>query len=188
MEGINGELRPGIVHRLDKDTSGLILIAKNNHSLTWLQNQFRTRKVEKIYLALVDGAPPTPTGRVEAAVGRDPSHRQKMAIVPPNKGREAVTEYFTRERFDEHTLIEAHPLTGRTHQIRLHMAFLHCPITGDKLYGYRKLTLPISRHFLHAYRLTIRLPGESQARTFESGLPADLEKILEQLRDPHLLV
>ncbi len=182
MDGINGEQRPGIVHRLDKDTSGLILIAKNDTAMRWLQSQFKEREVRKVYLALVDGAPPTPSGRVEAPIGRDTGNRKRMAVVPPHKGRESVTEYDTLEAFDEHTYLEVHPLTGRTHQIRIHMAFLGCPITGDTLYGHRRPTLPIKRHFLHAARLTVRLPGEDTPRTFEAPLPPELQKTLDSLR------
>ena len=182
IEGIGGEERPGVVHRLDKETSGLILLAKNDHAHRWLQDQFRLRKVEKTYLALVDGAPPTPNGRVEAPIGRDPSHRKKMAIMPPGKGREAVSEYVTLEAFKEHTLLEFHPLTGRTHQIRLHCMFLGCPIVGDKVYGHRKQSIELDRHFLHAARLKIVLPGEKNARTFEAPLPDDLQAILDSLR------
>jgi 23S rRNA pseudouridine1911/1915/1917 synthase len=181
MEGIGGEERPGVVHRLDKETSGLILLAKNDLAHHWLQDQFRLRKVEKIYLALVDGAPPTPSGRVEAPVGRDPSHRKKMAIMPPGKGREAVSEYTTLETFEKHTLLEFHPLTGRTHQIRLHCMFLGCPIVGDKIYGHRKQSFEIDRHFLHAARLKIILPGEKVASTFEAPLPDELQAILDSL-------
>lgn len=182
LEGIGGEKRPGIVHRLDKETSGLILIAKNDRAHRWLQDQFRLRKVKKVYLALVDGFPPTPTGRIEAFIGRDPDHRKRMAIVSAQKGREAVTEYRTVETFTRHTLIEAHPLTGRTHQIRLHLAFLGCPIVGDTIYGHRKQSLELARHFLHAARLTILLPGEEKPRTFEAALPAELENLLSTLR------
>lgn len=182
MEGIGGELRPGVVHRLDKDTSGLILIAKNERAHRWLQDQFRLRQVIKSYLALVDGIPPTPEGRVEAPIARDPSHRKQMAVVSPGRGRDAVTEYYTVESFERHTLIEAHPLTGRTHQIRLHLAFLGCPIVGDRLYGHKKLSLPVARQFLHAARLTLRLPGDSKPRTFEAALPADLEAVLDSIR------
>ena len=182
MEGIGGELRPGIVHRLDKDTSGLILIAKNDQAMRWLQDRFRLREVEKVYLALVDGKPPTPEGRIEAAIARDPSHRKKMAVVSAERGRQAVTEYRTLEEFSAHTLLEAHPLTGRTHQIRLHMAFIGCPISGDGVYGHRKSSLDILRHFLHAARITLRLPGESGERTFEAPLPEELEAVLKDLR------
>ncbi len=182
IEGIGGEERPGVVHRLDKETSGLILLAKNDRAHHWLQDQFRLRKVEKTYLALVDGAPPTPSGRVEAPVGRDPSHRKKMAIMPPGKGREAVSEYITLESFKEHTLLEFHPHTGRTHQIRLHCLFLGCPIVGDKVYGHRKQSIELDRHFLHAAKLKIILPGEESAKTFEALLPGELQEILELLR------
>ena len=182
IEGIGGEERPGVVHRLDKETSGLILLAKNDNAHHWLQDQFRLRQVEKTYLALVDGAPPTPAGRVEAAIGRDPSHRKQMAVLPPGKGRESVSEYKTLEKFRHHTLLEFHPLTGRTHQIRLHCAFLGCPIVGDKVYGRRTPTLEIKRHFLHAAKLKIILPGEKQARTFEAPLPEELMDVLTRLR------
>ena len=197
MEGIGGEERPGLVHRLDKDTSGLIVLAKNERAHRWLQDQFRERKVEKTYLALVDGHPPTPSGRVEASIGRDPSHRKKMAIMPaanPNpenagagktgaRGREAVSEYRTLETFAKHTLLEFHPLTGRTHQIRLHCAFLKCPIVADPIYGHRHSTIPtLKRHFLHAARLKIILPGQKLAQLFEAPLPGDLQKVLEGLR------
>ena len=179
---IGGEERPGIVHRLDKDTSGLIVIAKNDLAHRWLQDQFKSRKVEKIYLALVDGKPPTPAGRVEAPIGRNTTHRKLMAVVPLDKGREAVTEYRTLESFAAHTLLEVHPLTGRTHQIRVHLAFLNCPVAADMVYGKRKPTVGLNRHFLHASRLKIILPGEEKARVFEAPLPPDLKNVLDQLR------
>jgi 23S rRNA pseudouridine1911/1915/1917 synthase len=182
IEGIGGEERPGVVHRLDKETSGLILLAKNERAHRWLQDQFRLRKVDKTYLALVDGKPPTPTGRVEAHIGRDPSHRRRMAIVPESRGRAAISEYKTRESFRNHTLLEFHPLTGRTHQIRLHCAFLGCPIVGDEVYGRKKSSVEINRHFLHAYRLKIILPGEKEARVFEAPLPEELASTLNVLR------
>ena len=182
IEGIGGEERPGVVHRLDKETSGLILVAKNERAHRWLQDQFRLRKVEKTYLALVDGRPPTPSGRVETYLGRDPRHRKQMAVVSASRGREAISEYRTAESFKAHTLLEFHPLTGRTHQIRLHCAFLSCPIVGDKIYGKKKSSIAIKRHFLHAYRLKIVLPGEGEPRVFEAKLPADLVEVLNILR------
>ena len=185
LEGIGGELRPGIVHRLDKNTSGLILVAKNDRTLEILQDQFRLRQVRKVYIALSDGQPQTPTGRIEAAIGRDTTMRKQMAIVPNAKGRPAASEYRVLESFPEHTLFEVHPETGRTHQIRLHLALINCPIVGDTVYGRRKPSLPIKRHFLHAARLTIQLPGEPEPRTFESPLPPDLSEVLEQLRASH---
>jgi 23S rRNA pseudouridine1911/1915/1917 synthase len=182
LEGINGEQRPGVVHRLDKDTSGLILMAKDDKTQRWLQDQFRLRKVRKTYLALVDGHPPTPQGRIEAPIGRDPAHRKQMAITAPEKGREAVSEYFTRQRFEVHTLLEVRPLTGRTHQIRLHLAFIGCPIVGDLVYGRKKPSLPIARQFLHAARLEVTLPGEQAPHIFEAPLPADLQAVLSKLQ------
>ncbi len=183
MEGIGGEERPGLVHRLDKETSGLIVLAKNERAHRWLQDQFRLRTVEKTYLALVDGKPPTPTGRVEASIGRDPSHRKQMAIVSAGKGRESVSEYKTLESFKNHTLLEFHPFTGRTHQIRLHCQFLGCPIVGDSIYGKKSLTVDINRHFLHAAKLSIILPNEKKLRLFEAPLPEELEKVLEEVRN-----
>lgn len=182
MQGIGGELRPGVIHRLDKNTSGLILLAKNDQAHRWLQDQFRDRKVEKVYLALVDGHPPTPTGRIEAPIGRDANQRKRMAVVSPDKGRQAVSEYRTLETFPHHALLEIHPITGRTHQIRLHLSFIGCPVAGDTVYGRRKPTLPLSRHFLHAARLTIRLPREGHPRTFQAPLPSELERVLTTLR------
>lgn len=182
LNGIGGEHRPGIVHRLDKDTSGIILVAKNDRAHRWLQDQFKQRLVKKVYLALVDGHPPTPQGRVEAPIARDPAHRKKMAVVSPGRGRDAVTEYRVIEHFADHDLIEASPLTGRTHQIRLHLAFLGCPIAGDTVYGRRKVTVPLERHFLHAAQIKVRLPDEREMRTFEAPLPPDLEAALNYLR------
>ena len=181
MEGIGGEQRPGVVHRLDKNTSGLILLAKNDLTHRWLQDQFRTHHIQKTYLALVDGHPPTPAGRVEAPIGRDNRSRNKMAIVTPEKGRQAISEYCTLESFPAHTFLEVHPITGRTHQIRLHLAFLGCPVAGDTIYGRRQASLPIDRHFLHAARLKVQLRDESTLRTFEAPLPPDLKNIIDLL-------
>lgn len=182
MEGIGGELRSGVVHRLDKDTSGLLLLAKNDRTHRYLQDQFRLQKIQKTYLALVDGAPPTPSGRIEAPIGRDVRSRKKMAIVSAEKGRQAVSEYWTRETFQEHTLLEVHPITGRTHQIRLHLAFIHCPVAGDTIYGRTKRTIPIKRQFLHAWRLTFQLPGEKEPRSLEAPLSIELDDVLLFLR------
>ncbi len=182
MVGIGGERRPGVVHRLDKDTSGLILLAKNDQAHRWLQDQFRLRKANKIYIALVDGKPPTPSGRIEAPVGRDSVHRKLMTVTGIKKGREAVSEYRTLESFKAHTLLEVHPLTGRTHQIRVHLKFIGCPVAGDTVYGHRHATVELSRQFLHAARLAIVLPGETKPRTFEAPLPEELERVLERLR------
>jgi 23S rRNA pseudouridine1911/1915/1917 synthase len=181
MEGIAGEGRPGVVHRLDKNTSGIILLAKNDYALHWLQNQFKQRSLEKTYIALVDRHPPTPEGRIEAAVGRDPANRQRMAAVTQEKGREAVSLYKTLQRYTNHTLLEVHPLTGRTHQIRVHLALIGCPVAGDTIYGFKHSSIDIDRHFLHAARLKICLPGEKTPRIFEAQLPVELQKVLSLL-------
>ena len=173
--------RPGIVHRLDKETSGVLILARNETAYTWLVRQFKSRKTKKTYLALVDGEPPTPTGRVEAAIGRDEKIRQRMAVVYGDKGKNAITEYHTLEKFADHTLLEVQPLTGRTHQIRVHMAFLGCPVTGDKIYGRRKKSLDIPRFFLHAHKLTIKLPGEDEPTEFTAPLATDLTEVLSTL-------
>jgi 23S rRNA pseudouridine1911/1915/1917 synthase len=178
MEGVGDKQRPGVVHRLDKNTSGLVMLAKNDQAHRWLQDQFRTHKVQKTYIALVDGKPPTPTGRIETPIGRDTRIRQKMAVVTVGKSRQAISEYRTLENFQQHTLLEIHPITGRTHQIRIHLAFLGCPIAGDTIYGRRYSSIPIERHFLHAARLSVQLPGESEQRTFEAQLPPELTEIL----------
>jgi 23S rRNA pseudouridine1911/1915/1917 synthase len=182
IEGVGGVKRPGLVHRLDQYTSGVILLAKNDKAHQFLQDQFRNRQVGKIYLALVDGRPPSPKGRVEVAIGRDPKYRQRMAAVQDRDGREAVSEFFTLEEFSRHTLLKVSILTGRTHQIRVHLAFLGCPVTGDLIYGRKKPTLDISRQFLHAHQLTISLPGEDRKRTFEAVLPHELKEVLGKLK------
>jgi 23S rRNA pseudouridine1911/1915/1917 synthase len=182
MEGIGREGRPGVVHRLDKDTSGIVILAKNDLAHRYLQNQFRDRKVYKTYLALIDGDPPTPTGRIEASIGRDEKMRRRMAVVATGKGRDAITEYEIIESFPDHNLLEVHPITGRTHQIRLHLAFLGCPVTGDNVYGRRKPTIQIERFFLHALSLGIKLPEDKKLQFFEAPLPEELRIILDQLR------
>lgn len=173
--------RPGIVHRLDKDTSGVLIIAKTPEGYTWLVKQFKTRKAKKSYLALVDGKPPTPTGRIETRIGRDERHRQRMAVTYGDQGRKADSEFYTVAEYRDHTLLEVNPLSGRTHQIRVHLAFLGCPVVGDQIYGRRKNSLEINRFFLHASKLTVRLPGSIQETEFTAPLPADLQTILDNL-------
>jgi 23S rRNA pseudouridine1911/1915/1917 synthase len=182
IEGIGGEQRPGVVHRLDKDTSGIILMAKNDSTFQKLQKQFTERTVNKTYIALVDGRPPTPTGRIEASIGRDPAHRKKMAVVSRDKGREAVSLYQTLEEFTQHTLLEVHPITGRTHQIRLHLSFIGCPVVGDRIYGRKKSSIDLNRHFLHASRIEIKVPGMRESVLFQAPLAEDLEEVVESLR------
>ena len=174
------ELRPGIVHRLDKDTSGLIVVAKNEAARRYLQRQFKRREVRKVYLALVEGRLEPPQGVIEAPIGRHPRHRKRMAVV--EGGREARTDYRVLEYFDQHTLVAAEPKTGRTHQVRVHFASLGHPLVGDPLYGFRRQRLPLRRQFLHAQTLGFRLPASGQYVEFTAKLPEDLRKVLEALR------
>jgi len=183
IEGVGGVKRPGLVHRLDQDTSGVILLAKNDRTHQFLQDQFRERQVDKEYLTLVDGRPPTPNGRVEVAIGRDSKYRQRMAPALEKDGREAISEYFTLEEFPKHTYLRVKILTGRTHQIRVHLNFLGCPVVGDTVYGRNKPSIPVDRQFLHAFHLSILIPGEEDKHCFEAPLAVDLERILDQLEE-----
>lgn len=178
LEGIGGQLRPGIVHRLDKDTSGLMVVAKNEPTLRFLQAQLKHRAMDKRYLTLVDGGPQAESGTIDAPVGRDPRRKQQMAAVAT--GREAVTHFRVLRRFSRHTFLECKPVTGRTHQIRVHLAAIGYPVSGDRVYGSKKPTVPLDRHFLHAARLTFQLPG-GETRTFERDLPPDLRRVLDHL-------
>jgi 23S rRNA pseudouridine1911/1915/1917 synthase len=171
LHGVGDPGREGLVHRLDKDTSGLIIFAKNEATLKLLQQQFKSREIEKTYLALADGAPPSDKGRVEAPIGRDPEHRQRFGI--QDGGRQAITEFRTRERFKHHTLLEVHPITGRTHQ-RIHLKFLDCPVVGDKVYGMRNPSLDVKRQMLHAWKM--KLPGHEE---FEAPIPEDLSAAIQ---------
>ncbi len=177
----DGMERPGIVHRLDKDTSGVLIVAKNTAALEFLQRQFRRREVQKEYLALVHGHPDSTRGVIGAPIGRDPRHRQRLWVVP--EGRPATTEFEVQERFPGYALLLVRPVTGRTHQIRVHLAAIGHPVVGDPVYGPRRRgrELPLKRHFLHAWRLTITLPNGRRV-TFEAPLPEDLEKTLAVLR------
>jgi 23S rRNA pseudouridine1911/1915/1917 synthase len=181
IDGVGGVKRPGLVHRLDQNTSGVILMAKNDQAHQFLQDQFRSRTVDKTYLTLVDGRPPTPKGRIEVAIGRDPKYRQRMAAVLDREGKEAISEFFTIQEYPKHTYLKVSILTGRTNQIRIHMNFMGCPVVGDVIYGRKKPTLDLDRQFLHAYQLSILLPGEAEKITFEAPLPDDLASILKSL-------
>lgn len=185
LQPIGGVIRPGIIHRLDKDTSGILVVAKNETALHFVQEQFKKRTVEKKYLALSDGHPPTPTGRIEAAIHRDPGNRKKMAVVSEDKGRMAVSEYSLIDRFPQHSLLEVQIHTGRTHQIRVHLAFLGCPVLGDRVYGHRSPSLPVKRQMLHAWSIAFIAPGSHIQLQFEAPLPADFRHTLNNLRRTH---
>jgi 23S rRNA pseudouridine1911/1915/1917 synthase len=169
--------RPGIVHRLDKDTSGLMVIAKSDSALEYVATQFKSRTVTKGYLVLVKGRLSPEQGIIEAPIGRDPHRRQRMAVV--GRGKEATTRYKVRRYLDSYTLLEVIPVTGRTHQIRVHLSAIGYPVAGDPVYGVKSVYL--NRQFVHAYRLGFYLPSTRQYREFISPLPADLEQALQQL-------
>lgn len=172
--------RAGIVHRLDKDTSGLLVLAKTPEALTSLQAQFKARTVTKQYIALVEGIPTSSGGIIDAPIGRDPKQRKRMAVV--RDGRPAQTRYDVLEDFNEHALLLLELYSGRTHQIRVHLAWLGYPIVGDRVYGYRKQRIKMKRLFLHAVRLAVDSPSSGQRLQFEAPLPASLEDILAKLR------
>ncbi|MCS7260219.1 MAG: RluA family pseudouridine synthase [Anaerolineae bacterium] len=170
--------RPGIVHRLDRDTSGLLIIAKTEGALEHLRAQFKQRRVQKTYLALVHGRPPAPQGVIEAPVGRDPQHRQRMTVLPG--GRIARTAYQQLALLGDYTLLRINPETGRTHQIRVHLAWLGIPVAGDRIYGRRREQVPMPRQFLHAWQLTFEHPS-GVPLSLKAPLPADLRVVLDAL-------
>ncbi|MDP3901198.1 MAG: RluA family pseudouridine synthase [bacterium] len=180
--------RSGIAHRLDKDTSGVLLVALTPEMLSYLQEQFQERLVRKTYLALVSGNITEEQGRIEAPLGRSPGDRRKQKAygsTEPHKGtvREAVTEYRVKERLPGYTLLEVFPKTGRKHQIRAHLASIGHPIAGDKLYGFKDQVNPpgLTRQFLHASQLQLTMP-DGEEKTFTSQLPEDLHNILNALK------
>ena len=179
LPGVGGERRPGVVHRLDMDTSGLVVFAKDDRAMSELQQQFKARQVHKTYLALVAGAPPTPEGIIDAAIGRDPRERKRMAVVSEQKGRLARTRFVLLSRLGEHALLAVSPETGRTHQIRVHLAYVGMPVAGDRIYGSRHQPEWLPRQMLHAWRLGIRLPGKSAPVVFEAPLPEDFRRTFE---------
>ncbi|MDA0989030.1 MAG: RluA family pseudouridine synthase, partial [Chloroflexi bacterium] len=179
LSGIGGVQRPGIVHRLDKDTSGLMMVAKNDTAHHSLSTQLQKRMIHKRYLALVWGSPSPATGVVEGAIARDPRNRKRMAVIPG--GRESTTNYATLEVFPEVSLVEARPITGRTHQIRVHLTSIGHPLVGDALYSNKKTSL-VERQFLHAETLEFQLPSTGERMQVTASLPPDLQGALDFLR------
>ncbi len=219
---VGGVERPGIVHRLDSDTSGIIIVAKNDAAMRDLQAQFKARRVHKTYLALVEGIVKPPRGKIDAPIGRDSKHRQKMAVLPSDqslgskgesplkrasvqsasadlnldrrrihsagRARDAVTVYRTLAFFDStsfrsgrYTLLQVEPQTGRTHQIRVHLAFLGFPVVADAIYGKRKNALGLTRQFLHAWKIALTLPRGGREVSFVAPLAEDLRAALAEL-------
>lgn len=178
---VGGETRPGIVHRIDRDTSGIIVVAKNDVAMRNLQAQFKNRTVKKTYLALVEGHAKPPRGVIDAAIGRDPKFRQKMKVSTRGKSRESVTIYSTRANLGPYTLLDVEPQTGRTHQIRVHLAFLGFPVVADGVYGKKRNTLGLERQFLHAWKIAFDLPGTGKRLELIADLPEDLRQALDKL-------
>jgi len=183
--GIAGVQRPGIVHRLDRDTSGLLMVARRDSAQASLMAQLKARRIKKTYQALVLGSVSAALGRIEAPIGRDPRHRTRMAVVPD--GRASVTGYRVRERFGGWTLLELDLVTGRTHQIRVHLDAIGHPVAGDPVYGTgtsRRGPEGLDRLFLHAWRLELTSPSSGQLIRATAPLPPELERVLATMREP----
>ena len=180
LSGINGVLRPGIVHRLDKDTSGLLVIAKNDAAHVELQRQIQCKECRRIYVALLEGVLKTDSGSVDEPIGRSTTDRKKMDIVVG--GRSALTYYTVIERFKDYTLVQFELKTGRTHQIRVHAKFLGHPVVGDKTYGYAKCRFSLDGQLLHAHTLAFTHPKTGEKLSFSAPIPTYFEKVLTTLR------
>lgn len=188
LPGIGNTKRPGIVHRLDKYTSGLLVVAKNDMAQRFLQQQFKERTVGKKYLALVHGQIQPTSAMIDAPIGRDPRQRKKMSVIVPGsprarsaRARSAQTHYRALIFYEDYSLLECTLFTGRTHQIRVHLAYIKYPIVGDHVYGRKKQTLPLKRQFLHAAELTLKRPSDQKELTFTAELPVELQNILNRL-------
>ncbi|MCH7625835.1 MAG: RluA family pseudouridine synthase [Chloroflexi bacterium] len=184
LQGIGGTVRPGIVHRLDKDTSGLMVVAKNERAHKHLSAQLKARKFKKLYKALVCGHLASSPATIEANIGRDPGNRKRMAVV--DGGKAATTHYEVIRYYEAHTLVEVRLETGRTHQIRVHFAAIGHPVAGDETYGVK--TQGLTRQFLHASTLGFRLPSDDSWVEFNSELPEDLESYLRGIAPARVVV
>ncbi|MDX2272948.1 MAG: RluA family pseudouridine synthase [Cyanobacteriota bacterium] len=183
LSGINGEQRPGIVHRLDKDTSGVMVVAKTDPVHRHLQGQIQAKTAQREYLGIVFGHPPQASGEIVTAISRHPQDRKKMAVVEAGQGRQAITLWRVLERLGNYTLMHFRLATGRTHQIRVHAAYLRCPIVGDPVYTASKTSpVKLSGQALHAWRLTFSHPVSQETITCQAPLPDEMERLLRQLR------
>ncbi len=180
LSGIGGVERPGIVHRLDKDTSGIMLVAKNDFAHNFLSGQFSQRKIKKIYVALVHGNMSSSAGKIMLPIGRHPSDRKKMAVV--QKGRQAHTEWEVIEKFRDFAFLKIRIFTGRTHQIRVHMAYLKHPVVGDPVYGNRPNPFGADAQLLHSFEITFTHPHTMSEMTFSADIPPDMEDAVNTLR------
>ena len=188
LSGIGGELRPGIVHRIDKLTSGLIVVAKNDAAHRSLSEQIKEHSAKRTYIAIVDGNIKTDSGTVDVAIGRDVKDRKKMAPVNESMGRSAVTHYTVLRRYGEYTLLKLDLETGRTHQIRVHMSYIKHPVTGDIVYGRKKCPIPsLDGQALHAYRLELTHPRTNERMVFEAEEPEWFKKALAHIEQRYLV-
>lgn len=183
LSGINGVIRPGIVHRIDKDTSGLLVVAKNDKAHLNLSKQIEQKSCKRTYLALLEGNLKTDSGTITTYIGRSPQDRVKMAVVPPDKGKLAITDYQVEKRFEGYTLCRFDLKTGRTHQIRVHAKYLGHPVVGDKVYGIKKQKFNLNGQLLHAFRLSFIHPVTLNEMTFEAPLPDYFKEILDKLEN-----
>ncbi|MEA2087537.1 MAG: RluA family pseudouridine synthase [Candidatus Caldatribacteriota bacterium] len=181
LSGIGGVIRPGIVHRLDKNTSGLMMVAKNDFAHLDLSKQIKEHQITKKYLTLVHGSLKDDSGIINAPIGRSLKNRKKMAVTVEGKSREAITHFKVLKRFPNYTLVEATLRTGRTHQIRVHLAFIGHPIVGDQLYGRKRRGLSINRQALHSYVLGFVHPLSKKYMEFSAPLPRDMQKLIDCL-------
>lgn len=182
LSSINGIIRPGIVHRLDKDTSGLLIVAKNDSAHRFLSEELKQRRVKRNYIALVHGEMKNDEGTIDAPIGRHPRDRKKMAVTDKNS-KEAITHYNVLNRYDNYTLVELSLETGRTHQIRVHLAHINYPIVGDPVYSQRKNEFGLDKQMLHAYKLAFIHPSTKKYMEFKTDLPPYFKRILNVLEN-----
>lgn len=182
LSGVGGAIRPGIVHRIDKDTSGLLVVAKNDAAHLSLSEQIRDKTCKREYLALLEGVVKEDAGTIDTNIGRNPACRIEMAVLPLGRGRRAVTDFHVEERFLHNTLVRFSLHTGRTHQIRVHAKYLGHPVVGDKTYGYKKQRFELEGQLLHAFRLELTHPATGERMTFCAPLPDYFERVLQKLR------
>ena len=180
LSGINGEIRPGIVHRIDKNTSGLLVVAKNDNAHVNLSKQIENKTCKRIYYALLEGVLKEDSGEITTFIGRDPKDRKKMAVT--KAGRTATTDFKVIKRYKEYTLCEFSLKTGRTHQIRVHAKYIKHPVVGDPEYGYKNQKFNLNGQLLHAGKLVLKHPVTGEEMTFTAPLPDYFEKILKSLR------
>lgn len=182
LSGINGAIRPGIVHRIDKDTSGLLVVAKNDRAHLSLSKQIQEKSCRREYLALLEGVVKEDSGHIATDIGRDPHNRLQMAVLPAGKGRNAETDFVVEERFARNTLMRFRLKTGRTHQIRVHAKYIGHPVVGDKTYGYKKQRFDLEGQLLHACRLELTHPTTGERMVFTAPLPEYFLRVLEIVR------